>query len=422
MRTSVAKWGGGGIAVLLGAAACSGTNLHDVGDLNGGAGGAGSSNLGSVAGGSPSSLGGGGSSGPIGLGGSGGSISPGGSGSITPGGSGSSINPPADSAGAGGQPDGEGLVCPTCQPVATGQDVVSVTTNDQNVFWVDYGTTDSLGNYNRDGRLLERGLTGGATSVLADSLAGPEFVAVSSQYAYLYETQRTEANHPFGFLRVPLAGGAVQTLQTPTSTVVSGPSFASAPGYEYWAWVDGAVYRVAETDGAAVEPFIAARGVGQIWSDGALLYFTDPDGLWSAPLTGDAPTQLSSDPVARNTQLLDGDYFYAEETPANALFTGIYLSRMPKAGGAWTRVATATNELIWSQVAVDSDRYFIDEPTDTDRRILQGSFANPTSIITLASESYSENAFWAFQAWTLSSVGIFVGDSTGLYLTPVATP
>jgi hypothetical protein len=304
--------------------------------------------------------------------------------------------------------------------VATGQDVRGIAANDQAVFWVDYGTSDALGNYENNGRLLSRSLADGATSVIADSLPGPERVSLSSQYAYLFVDQRSGANM-LGVVRVPLGGGAVKPVQSLAADdrYATYQAFASAPGYEYWNWA-GAVYRIAEADNATVEPFVGARDILHVFADDTLVYFQDLKGLWTVPLAGGAPTELSSatspaGSLAIDVQLLNGDYLYGLEYGSHA-----YLTRMPKLGGAWKRIAATSTA--WSQLAVDGDRYFSDKATATKRQIVQGSLTTPTTQTVLASETYGGNAYWTWNAWTLSSVGIFLADPTGLYLTPTASP
>jgi hypothetical protein len=422
MKPTVMKWGAGGIAALVGAMACSGTSLNNVGELNG-AGSGGSPAAGGTLGsgnaaGSGDSVGSGNSAGSSEVSpGGGGAVGAGGTGNTSPGGRGGVAGNhtiPADDAGAGGEPDGEGIQCPaaTCALVASDEDIRGVAANDTKVFWIDYGTSDALGNY--DGQLMARDLSGGATTVLASALPGPESVSLSSQYAYMFVDQRTEPAHAIGVIRVPLAGGAAQPLQSLTqpASYSTYRVFAAGSGYEYWNW-DGAVYRIAETAGATVETFLEARGVLSIAIAGSAMYFQDTAGIWSVPLAGGTPTSaFEIDQQSLQLQLVDTNYLYARETASS-----FYLTRMPRAGGAWARVA---NLDYWSQLELDSaGHFFIDPPTGSHQYILQGSLMAPATLTTLVSKRTAQ-PWW--KAWTLSSVGIFVADSYGLYLTPTASP
>jgi hypothetical protein len=399
MRTRGMTWGGCGVALWLGAAACSGTRLNEVGEVNTASAGSGGSLRNT--GGAASTLGG--AAGSVGnTAGTAGRVDP-------------------DVGGEGGGPDNDTLDCPTCVVVAASQDVRGVAANDEKVLWVDYGTSDDLGNYNGNGRLLSRNLAGGETTVLADSLPGPESVSLSDQYAYLFVDRQGGLDHSLGVVRVPLAGGVAQPVQSLDAADWSTYRvFAFASGYEYWNW-GGAVYRVAEAGDAPVETFVAARGVLRILTDDTLVYYQDATGIWTVPVTGGDATKLSSagDSASVDIALLNGSYLYAQETSKTASVSDSYLTRMPRVGGTWTRIAVSPNYLTWSQLAVDGDEYFIDEPTKTQRQIQQGSLMTPATRTTLAAER-APSAFW--KAWTLSSVGVFLADSSGLYLTPVVAP
>jgi hypothetical protein len=172
MRFGAVKWGVLGVSSLAGAFSCSGKALNEVGDLSS------AGQVGSALGGAQSSGGAVEVAGNVSDDSAGGRIAHGGSVGTEAGGGGGGVLPPQ--AGAGGEAGQPEYGCAGCTLVATGQDIRGAATNDQKVLWTDYGTSDELGNYEGNGRLLERSLDGGATSVLASSLGGPEAVALSS--------------------------------------------------------------------------------------------------------------------------------------------------------------------------------------------------------------------------------------------------
>lgn len=420
MRSRTVRWGVFGVSSLLGALACSGTNLNEVGDLASTAGHGGSEVVGAggAFGEAGTRLGEAGSSGGLETDGGGGGVH------LAEAGAAGAVGvaaPGGGAAGEGGQPGNGELVCPACSVVVTGQDIRGIAANDQKVFWVDYGTSDKLGNYKNDGRLLTRSLDGGATTVLADSLAGPESIGLSAGYAYVFLDRRDSAGLPLGVIRVPLADTAAQPLQGLANTTTWWPGygsqiFASTPGYEYWTW-NGVVYRIAQTDGAAVEPFLQHQ-TQRLFADDTFLYFADyltDGGLWMAPLAGGGQTKLTES--ANSLLQLAGDYLYGIESPTTVHDTAAYLTRMTKTGGAWKRFAQINS--LPTQLDVVGDSVLTDEPTNGTRRILHRSLVSDT-VSVLATEASTSPGRWS--GWALSRVGLFFADEKGLYLTPTAAP
>jgi hypothetical protein len=308
--------------------------------------------------------------------------------------------------------------------VASGQDVRGADVNDQKVVWSDYGTNDELGNYKGNGRLYIRGLDGGATDVLADSLGGPEAVAVSSNYAYVALDQRDDVNLPSGVVRVPLTGGPLEPVQLSADTN-SPQSFLTAPDYEYWNSADG-VSRIAQTNGAQVETFFP-NPVGGIFAvDDKNLYFFSQvsagnlsfgptSSVWTIPLTGGGAKKLTD--YAGGLLQLQGDYLYGVEHVDSG---PTYLTRMPKAGGQWKRVATAHNGTRWASIAVDGDNYLVDEQADTLRWIFRGTLAGPDTTLDFEAAPFRNSTAW--RGWAVSRVGIFFANASGLYVTPSSAP
>jgi len=425
MRFGAVKWGVLGVSSLLGAFSCSG-KLNEVGDVSS------SGNGGSSAGGIETSGDMNGVGGRAGDGNVGGRVAQGGVAGTTASGGGAGV-PPEIAAGAGGQAGQPDYGCPNCELVLTGQDIRGADANDQKVYWTDYGTNDKLGNYQGNGRLLARSLDGGASSVVADSLAGPEVVGVSAGYAYVAVDQRDEVDSPSGVIRVPLAGGAPQPLQGFSLGYLPYDGFYATPDYEYWNSNDH-ISRVAQTDGAQVEVFYPGP-TGELFAvDETQLYFFyiptpensafgDTAGIWTLALTGGGvKTKLANYPgvyyVTRTQPLLDlqGAYIYGMEIGADGGAT--YLTRMPKTGGAWKRVAEALNGTTWQNIAVEGDHYLVDEQTGSLRWIFSSTLSAPNT--TLDREDYSRSNTWS--GWLVTRVGIFFANSAGLQLTPTTAP
>ncbi len=402
-----------GIAPLLGAIACSGTVLHDVGDIHSG-GRAGANQGGAQDSGGASA--GGRAAGEAGEAGA--FVAPGGTGGgENGGGSGGGIV--EVEAGAAGQGDAP-LLCPTCSVVVEDQDVRGVSVSGQRVYWTDYGTTDHLGNYAADGRVLTRDVAGGPVNVVAEGLPGPEEVSVNGEYTYVLVDKRTQPKLPQGVLRIPLAGGTPEELSTSAGTdFVVAPRLIAVPGFQYWV-VGGAVYRSANAANAAPETVLTARGVEKIVSDGSTLFFQDSNGVWSVPLTGGEPTELHAFEGMYSSDgynlAVAGSFLYSLGIPAHPTTDhDYYLVRMPKTGGAWTRLVASDPS--WSQLAVDGDRYYAGAflPSGQTFELTQSSLASPSTRKPLL--SYTATRTWS---WAVSSVGIFYGNDQGLYLTPPA--
>jgi hypothetical protein len=382
-------------AAVLGVVACSGTTLYEVGERNGLAG-------------APA------------VGGESGSAGKGAGSGYAAGGEGSP--PQAGVGGEGGQSDAGELNCPTCEIVVAGQDVRGIANDDQRLFWVEYGTSDDLGNYQGDGRLLARDLDGGAISVLADSLPGPETVNISSNYLYVFVDQLLEQGRTKGVLRVPLAGGPAETLQSLAEPEYwkNYQVFASTPAYEYWSW-DDTIYRIANTQDAVVETFLEGES-DPLFADDERLYFIESivfeNTIRSIPLAGGEVTKIATTPVGFSfDQLqLQGEYWFAFESPARG-DGSTYLTRMPKAGGSWKRIAR-TDGSIGSQLSFVGDHYFTDDATASERRVMRRSLTEPDGEV-LASAAIPRLKSWAWNGWSASRVGLFFSDSNGLYVLPM---
>ncbi|MEO7034992.1 MAG: hypothetical protein ABI548_13870 [Polyangiaceae bacterium] len=426
-------WGFWGLSPLLGALACSGKNVTDVGDINsaGHAGTAGSHNdVGAAA--APDRIGEGGDAGAPNRAG-GGEGGDAGASNLAGGGDAGSMTV-SESGGANGGAAGTGGVvetnggggaggvvfqCSTCAVVVADQDVRSVTVSGDKVYGVAYGRYDNLGNYDYNGQLFARDVSGGAQSLVVDGLPGPEEVSVSGDYAYVFVDHRTQPGLPQGLLRVPLSGGAPVEVSTgPVSDAAS--TLSAAPGYEYWVLNAGLV-RTANAANAGKEVVLDPRGIVQVTNDGTTLFFRDTTGIWAKPLAGGDLVQIYAylDPLYADSigLAVTGSYLYSIGVPdRHSDDPNTYLLRMPKTGGIWTRLAIIVEGNI-SELAVDGERLFLGGyPGSGDRfNLYQSTLMAPEPSTLLL--TYTATRRWS---WAISATGIFYGDDHGLYFTPGA--
>jgi hypothetical protein len=229
-------------------------------------------------------------------------------------------------------------------------------------------------------------------------------------------------------MRVPLSGGKVQLVQALKPADYSTYQvFAFANGKTYWSW-GGNVYRVTDVDNSTTKEFDGLGVVNAISSDGSVIYEAATEGSLisrpAVPSSMTTPTELSSQTYGL---LVDGDYIYGQEQadPHSSTESGFWLTRLPKAGGTWKRVATSVNG--WWNLAVDGDTFITDEPLSNSlgetisMQILQRSIETSTSQIMLASEP-SVQALVTWKAFALSSAGAFFADENDLYLVPLVSP
>src|SRR5688572_1213601 len=74
---------------------------------------------------------------------------------------------------------------PPPEPFVVGSDIRDITSDDENLYWVEFGSYDELGNYLDDGALRSKPLDGGDVRTLAGGLSGPVNVDVTDAHAYV---------------------------------------------------------------------------------------------------------------------------------------------------------------------------------------------------------------------------------------------
>jgi hypothetical protein len=303
--------------------------------------------------------------------------------------------------------------------------------NEQKVFWIDHGSSDKLGNYQNDGRLVARPIEGGPLQVLASALPGPYELELTSNYAYML-VDSVGGLKPFALVRLPLAGGPLETLKSQTIPI---GARATSDSYEYggdvlatsasFAYVanDGGIYRVAETAGATLEVALTEYNGTNVIADAAGVYLFSAGGASSEidfmPPTGDQATLFHRLTTGLGSPLaLDASYLYFQEQPVGPCCdNSSYLARVDRTSGATKRVAKM-NEA--GTFALRDGRFFGNEPLLNARngepladRIFQGSLASPDTVADLVVDAPETLRFMA-----PSSVGLFFAGKGGVRLAP----
>jgi len=203
------------------------------------------------------------------------------------------------------------------------------------------------------------------------------------------------------------------------STTVGFNTFAKGQGYEYFTW-GGELSRIAENAAPIVESVVVSGLIYRVFSDDSSLYFGADDGVWGTTFGSSKYAKLADAPL-RDVMLVSGDYLYAQEYPdAHGSDKSFYLTRLPKGGGAWQRIAKISDEFFSSsQFAIDGDQYFIDQAVGGERLLVQTSISDASKRTVLARQRVgSFGPIWF--AWSYSPAGIFLATSAGLYQIPPA--
>jgi hypothetical protein len=221
--------------------------------------------------------------------------------------------------------------------------VVALTADDTHLYWVEYGTRDSLGNYRGDGALMSFAFDNGDTKQLAAGLPGPVGLGVTRTHAYAYVDGGPLLGSPIHpqLLRLPLTGGTPELIQDDVEPI----SFLGVEDQAFWISSDFAtIYSLASSAGATPNAFFTAKVfvIAPLAADATSLYFVERewsnssaiDTLESAPLAGGAAQVLGS-PFELSFGVKD-DALYGIEEIDNR--TGLLLTQEPKIGGTRQRV------------------------------------------------------------------------------------
>jgi hypothetical protein len=405
----------GGVGILV--VACGATKLTKVGDLNDGQGGSGAQAGNDDAGdrpsaGSKNTAEAGTAAVPNGTGGNGGVPDP-----ITPEGGtgGTAIVPDPPIGGIGGIDGAGGDTYDPPDPVGTvfeeaSSKVTAVAADDTTLYWVEYGTTDSLGNYLNNGRLVARDFDSTEARVLSSELPGAVGLALTSDHAYVSVDQYYDGGPRNALMRVALTGGTPQAVLVRTTDHWDGyflcpECFAHDDDTGYFSY-DDKIYRITPT---ASKAELVADIPGSALSSGDENLYVQGDGIWTISYATGTANQLTT--VGRAHIQVSGEYLYGLDYYKDSL----YLSRMPLAGGNWVRLPPKRPaQYSWSLQALDG-LFFQDLHAGATWQVIQGNLAEPSGA-AVALELPSENTG---RIWVGTHAGIFWNDGKRVLQVPL---
>jgi hypothetical protein len=289
------------------------------------------------------------------------------------------------------------------------------------VYWVEYGTRDSLGNYKHDGTLLSYAPDDGTTSVVASGLEGPIGVEVTTSHAYVYVDGARPLYAPahLQLLRVPLAGGSAELVQEGAFP----SSFAAAGSQAFWetssTHPDSKIFTMTSDADAAVSEFVADSNARKLTIDGTDLYYAGSNGLTRTPTDSAAPVALG---LSATDFALHDDSVYALDFASGA---GGLLTRAPKTGGEFLRVR-ALGPGAPSRLRRAGDRYFFEalnySQTDPNEQlqVLSASFVDDSPPIRLLYRP-SRNSF-VDHLWVASENALYWSEGRAIYKQPLPIP
>lgn len=248
----------------------------------------------------------------------------------------------AGGAGSASGASGAGTALPP-PPVEPHAGVVCMTGGDT-LYWLEYGTRDSLGNYQNDGALWRLGQDAKSHTV-ATQLHGPVQLGLTASYAYVYLDGGAYigAQSSPQLIRVPLVGGTAVLVQDGT---VAGP-FAANDQRAFWIAQSEIFTQDLTTDATSV--FLASTA-NTLVADSEYLYF-EANGLRSrAPIGGGPPEMLGG---GNDAFTVKDDSLYAIDT-----VDGAVLSQAPKSSGMFQRIRALGVGRVEDPPQFAQDRYF----------------------------------------------------------------
>jgi hypothetical protein len=265
--------------------------------------------------------------------------------------------------------------------------------DDTHLYWVEYGTRDSLGNYQNDGALMSWAFESAVTTTLASRLPGPLDLAITESHAIVYTDGAPLVGrtiHP-QVLRISLSGGnpeVVQEGEVPTS-------FAAVGGEAFWsttAWTQGsggaggssgttAIYSISGAAGDTARVVVApsaSYGYYGLTADATHLYYGTYDSSSAISRVrhdGSAPEQVLSPfyPFGVRGAVIDGI--------ESVNHPGIVLDEGPTSGGTWQRARALGAGDVW-KVQFVGDRLYLDSHPLAPPPFVQASDWTRIGILT----------------------------------------
>lgn len=300
--------------------------------------------------------------------------------------------------------------------------VMALAADDTRLYWIEYGTRDNLGNYQRDGSLKAFAFADATVTTIASGLDGPLDLGVTSSHIYV-EVERPGVAVPSAstqpqLLRMPLAGGTFEVVQDPARPVRWDPwygfvNFLGAGAQAFWT-DDIATYSISPTAGATPSALVTPGG-SSLAADATNLYYNDCWGcnaqnatLFRVSFDGGTPETLISPSLLF---VLSGDYLYGIEEINNS--TGLILDRASKGGGTWQRVRALGSGGSVRNFQLIGDRYFLDEHLPDTVYVQPGSeLAIVTGLLA------SDNPPVRLREWTALRTRVdrlWIGTAGALY-------
>jgi hypothetical protein len=309
-----------------------------------------------------------------------------------------------DDAGAGGVANdacdaGNGCI------LDYGNAVTAMAADDSTLYWVEHGTSDKLGNYNNDGRLMRRDFDSDTAQTVVKGLGGPVGIGLTTAHFFVYLDESFDPSGYTALARIPRAGGAVEIIQRglqPTNNagkpcpdcLVHSGSTALFP-------VADAIMKLTPDD--TTPEYFARPGALSMTMVGDFLYLesiADQTGA-SAVYAGLASSWgvIQAAPTARSYLQASGAYLYGLEVGGPS-----YLARMPLAGGPWARLAPAQSGV--ADRLIIAGGFFFYGLDGADYSVIQGSLSDTAKAKPILTVPRKENV----KAWLGTPASLFWSD------------
>src|SRR6478752_1631 len=224
--------------------------------------------------------------------------------------------------------------------------IVALAASESHVYWLEYGTRDTLWNYLHDGVLKSYDFADGKTTTIASGLDGPDQLGLTTTHAYISIWHGPPVSES-QLIRVPLAGGSPQVVRRYPAPGAQ-PSFFFGPEGSQMFWSErkdsgSALYSISSEVAAVPTLFLATddnvQSVSDLAGDGMKLFFrAAPNArVMRTPTTEAAPIATGAS-ASYGFALHGDDIITIAPAVERVNFTdpppnGVLLSRTPKSGG-----------------------------------------------------------------------------------------
>lgn len=310
-------------------------------------------------------------------------------------------------AGSGGNADSTG---PIYTPDESG--VTALAVDDTHLYWLEYGTRDSIGNYQNDGALMAMTLADGTKKKLSSAIPGPNALGVTTQQAYVVTDGATLVGTVahLQLLRFPLAGGASELIQDGSPPLLSrrATTFAAIGSTAYWT---GPNLLYSLPSGSTVPITVTVTFPDKLHADDTHLYFDDGYGHISRTDAGGGGTvEIVGD--ARPFDL-NGDSIYGLEYTND----GTILTKAAKSNGSWLRIR-ALGERAPARLVLLGDRLFFEWQGDNNSPGI-----TTTTLTSTAPPIRLVDAAEGFvRAWVGTASKVYWTDGARIYSRPIPNP